>query len=111
MNPETIANASEKMIAKGRDTYETRLAAGQARLKLKQYPQAIEHLTKATEHKPEQTMAWQELGKACERTDNVTQAKRAWQTGLAAAQKNGDKQAEKVLLVWLTKISRKTNKM
>ena len=110
MNPETIAQASERMIEKGRDTYETRLAAGQARLKLKQYPAAIEHLSRATEHKPEQTMAWQELGKALQKTGDIAQARTVWQTGLAAAQQNGDKQAEKVLSVWLARQVNTPNK-
>ena len=110
MNPEAIAQASEKMIEKGRDSYESRLAAGQARLKLGQFEKAIEHLARATEHQPAQTMAWQELGKACERTGDFSRAKTAWQTGLAAAQKNGDKQAEKVLSVWLKRLSKTINK-
>lgn len=105
MNPETIARASEKMIEKGRDTYETRLAAGQAQLKLKNYSQAIEHLKRATEHKPDQTTAWQELGKALEKTGDLKSAKTAWQTGLEIAQQNGDKQAEKVMTVWLSRLT------
>lgn len=105
MNPEAIARASEKMIEKGRDTYETRLAAGQARVKLGQFETAIEHLTHATEHKPAQTMAWQELGKALEKTGDLKSAKTAWQTGLEIAQQNGDKQAEKVMTVWLSRLT------
>lgn len=106
MNPETIAQASEKMIQKGRDSYEARLAAGQARLKLGQFETAIEHLNRATEHKPDQTMAWQELGKALEKTGDLKSAKAAWQTGLEIAQQNGDKQAEKVIRVWLKRLDK-----
>lgn len=106
MNPETIAQASEKMIGKGRDGYETRLAAGQAQLKLGQLEAAIEHLTRATGYKPNQTVAWQELGKALEKTGDLKGAKRAWQTGFETAQRNGDKQAEKVINVWLKRLDK-----
>jgi predicted Zn-dependent protease len=58
MNPEAI----EKLIDQGRDGYEARLAAGQARLKGGDLAQAIDHLEKATDFRPDQTMAWQELG-------------------------------------------------
>jgi len=106
MDPERIATASEGMIGKGRDTYETRLAAGQARLKMKQYPEAIEHLSRATEHQPSQTMAWQELGKALKGQDDTKAAEQAWQQALQLARQNGDKQAEKILQVWLKRLAK-----
>ena len=58
MNPETL----EKLINDGRDSYEARLAAGQARLKKGDLAEAIAHFRAATALKPEHTMAWQELG-------------------------------------------------
>ncbi|NBD96312.1 MAG: tetratricopeptide repeat protein [Gammaproteobacteria bacterium] len=100
MKPEII----EDMIAKGRDSYEARLAAGQARLRADEPERAIEHLRKALEFKPGQTMAWQELGKACKQVGDVDAARDAWRRGLEVAVSNGDKQAEKVMRVWLRRI-------
>jgi Tfp pilus assembly protein PilF len=100
MNPEAI----EKMIEDGRDSYESRLAAGQARLKAGDLADAVVHLEKATGHQPEQTMAWQELGKALNELGQPEAARTAWERGLDAARSNGDKQAEKVLGVFLKRL-------
>lgn len=102
MNPEAI----EKLINQGRDGYEARLAAGQARLKACDLEQARAHLEKATDFKPEQSMAWQELGKACNDAGDTEAARHAWQQGLDAARANGDKQAEKVMTVFLKRLDR-----
>lgn len=100
MNPEAI----EKLIDQGRDSYESRLAAGQARLKAGDLAEAVAHLEKATRHRPEQTMAWQELGKAYNGLGQAGDARVAWEKGLEAARANGDKQAEKVMVVFLRRL-------
>lgn len=106
MDPEAI----EKLIDQGRDSYEARLAAGQARLKAGDVDRAIDHLEKATAYKPEQTMAWQELGKARNESGDVDGARAAWEQGLEAAGANGDKQAEKVITVWLRRLDRSADR-
>lgn len=103
MNPEVL----EKLIDKGRDSYEARLAAGQARLKNGDLEQAIAHFREATRHAPQHSMAWQELGKALETNDEPEAAHQVWERGIAAARANGDKQAEKVMSVWLKRLSKK----
>ncbi|MGY6553634.1 MAG: hypothetical protein ACXIUM_03835 [Wenzhouxiangella sp.] len=102
MNPEVIEN----MIAAGRDSYEARLAAGQARLKQGELALARAHLEQATIFKPQQTMAWQELGRACGEAGDVQAARQAWQRGIEVAAANGDKQAEKVMGVWLKRLDK-----
>lgn len=102
MNPEVI----ERMIESGRDSYEARLAAGQARLKQGDFERAREHLQRATALKPGQTMAWQELGRACLESGDPESARAAWRQGLEVAAGNGDKQAEKVMTVWLKRLDR-----
>ena len=102
MNPEAI----EKLIDQGRDGYEARLAAGQARLKNGDLEEAIAHLEKATGFRPEQTMAWQELGRARNDSGDKDGARAAWQCGLETARTNGDKQAEKVIGVFLRRLDR-----
>lgn len=103
MNPEIL----EKLIDKGRDSYEARLAAGQARLKNGDLEQAIAHFREATRQAPRHSMAWQELGKALEANDEPEAAHEVWERGIAAARANGDKQAEKVMSVWLKRLSKK----
>lgn len=102
MNPEVI----EKMIESGRDGYEARLAAGQARLKRGDVKHARCHLERAIEFKPQQTMAWQELGRACLEQGDHDSARSAWLQGVEVAAANGDKQAEKVMGVWLKRLQR-----
>jgi len=102
MNPEVL----EKLINNGRDSYEARLAAGQARLKSGDLAEAIAHFREATAFKPEYTMAWQELGKALEANGEPEAAHEVWERGIAAARANGDKQAEKVMGVWLKRLSK-----
>ncbi|TVS10432.1 MAG: hypothetical protein EA419_10755 [Wenzhouxiangella sp.] len=102
MNPEVIEN----MIQAGRDSYEARLAAGQARLKRGDLDEAIVHLEKATVFRGDQTMAWQDLGRAWREKGDVDAARAAWVRGLEVAAANGDKQAEKVMQVWLKRLDR-----
>ncbi len=101
MDPSVI----EKMIAQGRDSYEARLAAGQARLKRGDVDQAITHLELACEQGPDRSMAWQELGRAQLESGNEDGARTSWEKGIAVAEANGDKQAEKVMTVWLRRLS------
>ncbi len=103
MNPELL----EKLIKDGRDSYEARLAAGQARLKAGDLERAIEHFRAATAHNPEHTMAWQELGKALEANGEAEAAHEVWARGIAAASANGDKQAEKVMGIWLKRLAKR----
>jgi Tfp pilus assembly protein PilF len=102
MNPEAI----ETMIESGRDSYEARLAAGQARLKRGDLPEATVHLEAAVAFKPDQTMAWQELGRARLDAGKPDSAREAWERGIEVARANGDKQAEKVMAVWLKRLDR-----
>ena len=102
MNPEVI----EKMIESGRDSYEARLAAGQARLGRGDIDQARAHLQQAVAFEPDQSMAWQELGRACREAGDAPAARSAWQNGIEVAAANGDVQAEKVMTVWLKRLDR-----
>ena len=103
MNPEAI----ERMIEQGRDSYEARLAAGQARLKAGDIVKALVHLERATEQGPDKTMAWQSLGEAYLDRGQVDDARSAWDRGIAVAQDNGDSQAEKVMRVFLKRLDKR----
>lgn len=102
MNPEVI----EAMIDGGRDNYESRLAAAQARLSQQQFSEAKAHLQRAIEHDAQRTVAWQVLGQAEQGLGDLAAAQQAWQQGITVAQANGDQQAEKVMSVWLRRLGR-----
>lgn len=103
MDPKRI----EALIESGRDSAEARLAAGQARLNGGDVQRAIEHLEKAVALKPDYSAAWQQLGRAFTEAGDRDQARRAWTSGLKAAHRQGDKQAEKVMSVWLKRLKGK----
>ncbi len=92
------------MIRAGRDSYEARLAAGQARLKQGEPGLARQHLEQAVALKPEHSMAWQALGRACLDGGDAAAARIAWRQGVEVAAANGDQQAEKVMRVWLRRL-------
>jgi len=98
-------SAIERMIHQGRDSYEARLALGQAYLKAKRFNEAIEHLKTACEFQPTKTVAWQALGQAYLGQGDEIQAQQAWSQGLQVASDNGDEQAKKVMAVWLKRLS------
>ena len=102
MNPEAI----ERMIDQGRDSYEARLAAGQARLKQGDLQRARTHLERACALAPDKTMAWQTLGQAHQALGDDSAARQAWTRGQQVARSNGDQQAEKVISVWLRRLER-----
>ncbi len=99
-------NVIEQLIEQGRDGYEARLAAGQARLKSGDLESAIEHLRRATAFQPDKTMAWQLLGQALNENQDPAAAGLAWEHGIEVARANGDQQAEKVMIVWLRRLDR-----
>ncbi len=100
MDPEKL----EKLIKAGRDSYESRLAAAQAWLSAGDAQKALAHLDKAREFNPDRSMLWQLIGKAHLKTGDHAGARQAWQQGVAIARDHGDKQAEKVMTVWLRRL-------
>lgn len=96
--------ALERLIERGQDSYEARLALGQAYLRQAHSSKAIEHLEKATELSPEKTTAWQALGEAYLQEDQSTKAAEVWRWGIEVATCNGDEQAKKVMQVWLKRL-------
>jgi len=102
MNPEKL----EKLIEGGRDGYESRLAAAQARLAAGDAQKALIHLEKAREFNADRSMLWQLMGKACLETGDQVGAHEAWQQGIEIARQLGDKQAEKVMAVWLRRLKK-----
>jgi predicted Zn-dependent protease len=98
----------QKLIGGPRDSALLRMTIATALLQKDRRPEAEEHLAEATAMDPAYTAAWKQLGKLRLSLDNTDGARQAWEAGLEAARKNGDKQAEKEMQVFLKRLDKKS---
>ena len=96
----------EKMLADGRDNALLRFSLGNEYSKLGQFDQAAAHLQQAVVHDPNYSAAWKLLGKALNEAGRLPEALTAYQSGIAVAEKKGDKQAAKEMAVFAKRIER-----
>ena len=97
----------EKMLGTPRDGALLRFSLGMEYLKIENSGKAAEHLRHAVEKDPGYSAAWRALGKALEASGQSAQALAAYRDGIAAAQKKGDKQAEKEMTVFARRIEKR----
>jgi len=69
---------------------------------------AIDELRRATAFDADYSAAWKLLGKALAESGDVRGAIEAYQYGIAAAEKRGDKQAQKEMQVFLKRLQKPT---
>jgi Tfp pilus assembly protein PilF len=67
---------------------------------------AIAELRRALEFDADYSAAWRQLGKLLAESGEATAASEAYRNGIAAAQKRGDKQAEKEMNVFLRRLEK-----
>jgi len=96
----------EKMLAAGRDNALLRFSLGNEFSKLSQFEQAAVHLQQAVTFDPNYSAAWKLLGKALNETGQLNAALAAYQSGIAVAEKRGDKQAAKEMAVFAKRIEK-----
>jgi tetratricopeptide (TPR) repeat protein len=96
----------EKMLAAGRDNALLRFSLGNEFSKLSQFDQAAVHLQQAVTFDPNYSAAWKLLGKALNETGQLNAALAAYQSGIAIAEKRGDKQAAKEMMVFAKRIEK-----
>ncbi len=96
----------EKMLAAGRDNALLRFSLGNEFSKLSQFDQAAAHLQQAVTFDPNYSAAWKLLGKALNETGQLNAALAAYQSGIAVAEKRGDKQAAKEMAVFAKRIEK-----
>lgn len=101
----TIA-ALERMLAAGRDNALLRFGLGNAHLDAGDAAQAALHLARCVEFDASYSAAWKLLGKARLALGEPEAARAAWEQGLEAARRHGDKQAEKEMTVFLRKLDK-----
>ena len=95
----------EKLTGGPRDGALLRLSLGRVYAESENYPAAVKHLRKAVEMAPDYSAAWVELGRVLQRSGQPDEAACAWRSGIEAASRQGDKQAEKMMRVFLRRVS------
>ena len=95
----------ESMLAAGRDDALLRFSLGNAYLKDRP-ALAAEHLARAVSLNPEYSAAWKLFGKALTAAGREDEARRAYESGIAAAERNGDIQAAREMRVFLRRLER-----
>ena len=96
----------QRMIAAGKEGPLIRFALGNELLKAGDPAAAVEHLAKAVVLDAQYTAAWKLYGKALVEAGRNEEALAAYRQGIAVAQKKGDRQAEKEMLVFARRIER-----
>ena len=97
----------EKLLGTPRDGALLRFSLGIEYSKLENAEKAIEHLRQAVARDPGYSAAWRALGKALDSAGRSGEALAAYRDGIAAAQKKGDKQAQKEMAVFARRIEKK----
>ena len=103
MNP---AESFEALLAAGKDNALVRFSLGLAYLNGGEAGRAAGHLRAAVGHDPEYSAAWKLLGRALAETGAAPEAREAYRSGIAAAERKGDKQAAKEMAVFLRRLEK-----
>ena len=105
MNSAALANF-ERLLAQGRDDALLRFSLGSEYLKTDSPSVAAQHLERAVAHDPEFSAAWKLYGRALAECGRFDDAIKAYERGIAVAEKKGDKQAAKEMTVFARRIAR-----
>jgi predicted Zn-dependent protease len=93
--------ALQQLLDRGHDGALLRFSLGKALLDAGDPALATTHLVQCVAQDPAYSAGWKLLGKACLAAGDAAAAAQAWQRGIAVAARNGDKQAEKEMTVFL----------
>ncbi len=105
VNPDAIANF-ERLLAAGRDGALLRFSLGSEYLKIDAPSVAATHLEQAVALDPGFSAAWKLYGRALAACGRFEQALAAYASGIAAAERKGDKQAAREMAVFAKRIVR-----
>lgn len=94
------------MLAKERDNALIRYSLGNEYLRAKKFSEAIKHLHKAIELDHGYSAAWKLYGKALAENNQINDAIKAYEQGIAVAGKKGDIQAAKEMKVFLKRLKK-----
>jgi len=96
----------EALLASGKDSPLLRFSLGMQYLRAADPARAVEHLRAAIAQDAGYSAAWKLLGKALTDTGQPSEAMAAYRSGIAAAEKKGDKQAAKEMHVFLKRLEK-----
>jgi predicted Zn-dependent protease len=99
----------EKLLGTPRDGALLRFSLGNEYAKTGNTARAIEYLREAVARDPGFSAAWRALGRALEAAGRSAEALAAFRDGIAAAQRKGDKQAEKEMAVFARRIEKRSS--
>ena len=97
----------EKLLGTPRDGALLRYSLGLEHAKAGDHARAIEYLRDAVARDPLYSAAWKMLGKSLSENQQPEEALAAYQKGIEAAQKKGDRQAEKEMTVFARRLEKK----
>ena len=96
----------EAMLAAGQDNALLRFTLGSSLFKAGDVAGAVKHLGEAVVQDPEYSAAWKAYGKALQEAGDLSEACKAFETGIATATKKGDVQAAKEMKVFLRRVEK-----
>lgn len=96
-----------KLVDGPRDGALLRYSIGNEYLKAGDIANALLHLREAVARDPNHSAAWKLLGKTLTQTNALEEALAAYRSGIAVAEKRGDKQAAKEMQVFARRIEKK----
>jgi Flp pilus assembly protein TadD len=96
----------ERLLAAGKESALLRFGLGSEHLKRGDAAAAVVHFRRAVELDPSYSAAWKMLGKALLAAQRVDDALAAWDEGVAAAQRKGDKQAMREMEVFRRRLAK-----
>jgi predicted Zn-dependent protease len=96
----------ERLLAAGKDSALLRFGLGNEHLKRGDAQVAADHFRRAVELDPGYSAAWKMLGKALMAAKRPQEALAAWNDGIAAAERRGDKQAMREMQVFARRLTK-----
>ncbi len=97
----------ETLLRRGQDNALIRYSLGNEYARAKKFTEAIKHLDRAIELDPGYSAAWKLYGKALAGNSQFNEAIKAYEKGIAVAEKKGDIQAAKEMKVFLKRLKSK----
>lgn len=102
----SVIDNLEALLAKGQDTAMLRLGLGNAYMSQGDYTKAVEHLHRAVSLDPGYSAAWKGYARALAECGRTDEAITAYETGIAAAEAKGDRQAAREMGVFLKRLKK-----
>ena len=102
-----MISSLEKLLGTPRDNALLRYSLGLEYQKAGNPEKALEHLREAVTRDPLYSAAWKALGRTLGELDRPAEALAAYRDGIAAAQRKGDRQAEKEMSVFARRLEKK----